>query len=386
MRLRLLIFFLLVAFSTTAQEKLIISHGPYLQHLGETGATIIWTTNKKAVSWVELAPDDNTHFYLMERPKYYSAEYGFKEVSMVHTIRLNNLTPGTTYRYRIYSQEVLSHEGTKVQYGTVAATNVYSKKPLKFSTTDQSKENKISFVMVNDIHGRNDLLENLLNKVDFQTADFIFFNGDMVSDLQNEEQLFGGFMDTAIRLFASEKPMYYARGNHETRGNFANAFPQYFTSPTGKLYYLLRRGPVCFVVLDCGEDKPDSDIEYSGIVAFDQYRDAEAIWLQGALKSPEFMDAPFKVVILHMPPFGGWHGEEEMAQKFVPLLNEAKVDVMLCGHLHKYIHQQASNGVNFPIIVNSNTNVVRAEADAKLLSFKIINEKGEQVELIQLKK
>ena len=436
MRLRLLILFLAVALTTTAQDKLVISHGPYLQHLGETGVTIIWTTNKKAVSWVELAPDDNTHFYLQERPKYYSAEYGFKAVETVHTIRLSNLPPGTTYRYRIYSQEVLSHEGTKVQYGTVAATNVYSAKALKFSTTDQSKENKISFLMINDIHGRNDLLENLLNKGDYQSADFIFFNGDMVSDLQNEEQLFGGFMDTAIRLFAKEKPMYYARGNHETRGNFANAFPKYFTSPTGKLYYLLRRGPVCFVVLDCGEekpmyyargnhetrgnfantfpkyftsptgklyyllrrgpvcfvvldcgeDKPDSDIEYSDIVAFDQYRDAEADWLRGALKSPEFKDASFKVVILHMPPFGGWHGEEEMAQKFVPLLNEAKVDVVLCGHLHKYIHQPAGNGVNFPIIVNANTMVVKAEADAGLLKMQIINEKGELVELIQLKK
>lgn len=157
---------------------------------------------------MELAPDDNTHFYLEERPKYYSAQYGFKDVSMVHTIRLRNLAPGSTYRYRIYSQEVLSQEGSKVQYGTVAATNVYRAKPLKFSTTDQSKENKISFVIVNDIHGRNDLLENLLNKGDYKAADFIIFNGDMVSELQNEEQMFGGFMDTAIRLFASEKPMY----------------------------------------------------------------------------------------------------------------------------------------------------------------------------------
>ena len=386
MRHCLLILFIFVVFASTAQEKLVISHGPYLQHLGETDVTIIWTTNKDAVSWVELAPDDNTHFYLEERPKYYSAQYGFKDVSMVHTIRLRNLAPGSKYRYRIYSQEVLSHEGTKVQYGTVAATNVYRAKPLKFSTTDQSKENKISFVMVNDIHGRNDLLENLLNKGDYKAADFIIFNGDMVSELQNEEQMFGGFMDTAIRLFASEKPMYYARGNHEARGNFANAFSQYFTSPSGKLYYLLRRGPVCFVVLDCGEDKPDSDMEYSGIVAFDQYRDAETDWLREALKSFEFTDAPFKVVILHMPPFGGWHGEEEMASKFVPLLNEAKVDIMLCGHLHKYINQKPENGVNFPVIVNSNTTVVKAEADAELLNLKIINEKGEQVDLIQLKK
>lgn len=376
----------LIAFTAFAQEKLTITHGPYLQHLTDNSVTIIWTTNKDAVSWVELAPDDSTHFYLKERPRYYSSEYGFKDVSTLHIIRLNNLDRGTTYRYRVYSQEVLSHEGTKVQYGLVAATNVYSARPLRFTTTNRLNEQKISFVMVNDIHGRNEVLENLLNKADYKRAGFIFFNGDMVSDMRSEEQLFGGFMDTAVRLFAKEKPMYYARGNHETRGNFANTFPKYFASSTGKLYYLLRRGPVCFVVLDCGEDKPDSDIEYSGIVAFDQYRDAERDWLRDALKSTEFRDAPFKVVVSHMPPFGGWHGEDEIAAKFVPLLNEAKVDVMLCGHLHKYLNQKPANGVNFPVIVNSNNTVLKAEASSNMLTLKILDEKGEQVDLIQLKK
>ena len=375
-----------IAITAFAQEKLTITHGPYLQHLTDNSVNIIWTTSSDAVSWVELAPNDSTHFYLKERPKYYSAEYGFKDVSRLHIIRLTNLAPATTYRYRVYSQEVLSHEGTKVQYGTIAATNVYSAKPLKFTTTDQSKELKTSFVMVNDIHGKNDLLENLLNKADYKSAGFIFFNGDMVSDMRSEEQLFEGFMDTAVRLFAKEKPMYYARGNHETRGNFASTFPKYFASPSGKMYYLLRRGPVCFVVLDCGEDKPDSDIEYSGIVAFDQYRDAERDWLQEALKNPEFKNAPFKVCVIHMPPFGGWHGEEEIATKFVPLLNEAKIDVMLCGHLHKYLNQKPANGVNFPVIVNSNNTVLKAEATSEQLTMKILNEKGEQVDLIQLKK
>jgi Icc-related predicted phosphoesterase len=386
MKYFLTFLFVFVVLGAFAQEKLVITHGPYLQHLGENGVTIIWTTNKNAVSWVELAPDDNTHFYLKERPKYFSAEYGFKDVSTLHIIRLSNLTPGTTYRYRVYSQEVLSHQGTKVQYGTVAATNVYSAKPLKFTTVDSAKEMDISFVMVNDIHGRSDLLENLLIKGDHTTADFIFFNGDMVSDMQSEEQLFSGFMDKAVDLFAKEKPMYYARGNHETRGNFANTFPKYFASPSGKLYYLLRRGPVCFVVLDCGEDKPDSDMEYSGIVAFDQYRDAERDWLREAIKSPEFIDAPFKVAIVHMPPFGGWHGEDEVWSKFVPLLNEAKIDVMLCGHMHKHMNQQSGNGINFPVLVNSNNAVVRAEATSTLLDLKVISEKGEQVDQIQLKK
>jgi acid phosphatase type 7 len=208
----------------------------------------------------------------------------------------------------------------------------------------------------------------------------------MVSDLRSEDQMFKGFMDVAVRLFAKEKPMYYARGNHETRGNFADAFPKYFPSPSGKLYYMLRQGPVCFVILDCGEDKPDSDIEYSGIVAFDQYRDTEREWLKEALKSKEFIESPFKIVIVHMPPFGGWHGEDEMAKKFVPLLNEAGIDIMLCGHLHKYLFQKQQNWINFPVIVNSNNTVLKAASDNQVLNIKIINDKGEQIDSIQIKK
>lgn len=378
------VFFLIAAVSSVAQDKFAITHGPYLQHLGENGATIIWTTNRDATSWVELAPNDNTHFYLKERPKYFSAEYGFKDVGKVHSVRINNLAPATKYRYRVYSQEVLSHEGINVRYGTVAATSVYRAKPLEFTTIDKTKED-VSFLIVNDIHGRNDLLENLLVKGDVKNADFVFFNGDMVNDFRSEDQLFGDFMDTAIRIFAKEKPMYYCRGNHETRGSFANTFPQYFASPSGKLYYLLRQGPVCFLVLDCGEDKPDSDIEYSGIVAFDQYRDVQAEWLQEAVKSSEFTNAPIKVAIIHMPPFGGWHGEEEIAQKFVPILNSAGIDAMFCGHLHRYIKQEPQTGTNFPVIVNANTTAVKATTKGNTLNVKIINEKGETTDSFEIK-
>src|SRR3546814_1023557 len=122
----------------------------------------------------------------------------------------------------------------------------------------------------------------------------------MSDNLLNETQLFAHYMDTATALFASETPMYYARGNHETRGTFANSFPNYFPTTSGQLYYLFRRGPVCFVVLVCGEDKPDSDIEYSGIVNMDAYRTQQAEWLKAALQQTEYRDAHYKVLIRHM--------------------------------------------------------------------------------------
>ena len=206
------------------------------------------------------------------------------------------------------------------------------------------------------------------------------FNGDMTNDIRSEDQLFGDFLDKAVELFAKEVPMYYARGNHETRGNFATKFPRYFPTPTGQLYYMFRQGPVCFVVLDCGEDKPDTDLEYSGIVAFDNYRTKQAEWLGKALKQDIFTEAPYRVVIIHMPPFGGWHGEREIEEKFVPLLNEAGVDVMLCGHLHRHIHKKAGDGQEFPVIASSNRAVIKAHTENSTLRINIFDVDGKLID------
>ncbi len=378
------VFFIAPCISLFSQETapFAITHGPYLQGLGETEVTMVWTTNHNAISWVELAPDDSTHFYLTERPRFYSEAYGFKVVDSMHTVKISGLKLHTKYRYRVYSQEVLSHIGTKVFYGNTVASTPY--KLFEFTTSDAST-NEISFLVLNDIHGDNDLMESLLKGTDWKKTDLVFFNGDMTSSINSEKQLFAGFLNKAIELFAAETPMYYARGNHETRGNFATAFPKYFQTPTKELYYLFRQGPICFVVLDCGEDKPDSDKEYSGIVAFDRYRTKQARWLKEALKQDIFRDAPYRVVIVHMPPFGGWHGEQEIAEKFVPLLDDAGIDVMLCGHLHRHVFKKAGEGQNFPIIVNSNKAIIKASTQNSMLKIDVVDSEGKLVDSLTIK-
>lgn len=376
----------LLCFSLTGQENDIrITHAPYLQNMGETEVTIVWTTNKPSVGWVELLPDDGTDFYLKERPRYYNTKNGIKTTTQIHAVRLSGLKPGTYYRYRVYAQEVLKHVSNKVFYGNVAATTVYQVEPLRFKTNDYKKES-VSFVMVNDIHNRDSVMEQLISHCEVKKTDLFLFNGDMVSIFNSEKQIFDGFMDKATQLFASEIPMYYTRGNHETRGVMAASFQDYFSPKEKNLYYLFRQGPVCFVVLDSGEDKPDSDIEYAGITDYDSYRTEQAQWLKEALNSPEYKEATFKVIVCHIPPFGGWHGEQEVADKFVPLLNEAAADVMLCGHLHKTIRKDASAEIRFPIIVNSNNSLLKGEVKGNSLEMRILDLQGKEVDRLIIRK
>ncbi|SDC31787.1 FN3 domain-containing metallophosphoesterase family protein [Niabella drilacis] len=366
-----------------AQEAIKISHGPYLQAMTESGVVIVWTTNKPATAWVELAPDDGSHFYKEERPKYFSASNGLKNVGTVHQVQLRGLKPGTRYRYRVYSQEVLKHEWVHVQYGNVAATAVYQKKPLTFQTN--GVPGPFEFAVVNDIHERNPVLKQLLGQVDFSTVGFVVFNGDMVSSSMSEEQVFKGFMDTATLLFASEVPMYYARGNHETRGPFAAEFPKYFPGPNGQLYYSFTKGDACFIVLDGGEDKPDSDIEYSGITDMDAYRNEQTEWLRNIVKTEAFRNAKYKIAICHIPPADGWHGSLEIKNKWVPILNEAGIQVMLSAHEHRHRIEQASASMKFPVIVNSNNNIIKAKITSGEASFSVYDLAGKLVDKVTVK-
>ncbi len=385
-RLNLLCILLLVAM-LPAFADIKILYGPYLQNLGEREVTVVWVSDKLSIGWLEIAPDDGSHFYAEERQMIYDTKIGIKHTARIHTVKLTGLQPSTRYHYRVCVQEVLEHKGHKIIYGDIVGTDVYGKKPLSFVTNDASKQS-ISFAMVNDIHGRNDVLENMIGQCDLTKTDLFLFNGDMVSVLNSEEQMFEDFMNKTVELFAGSVPMYYCRGNHETRGPMAPYFKDYFNPREEELFYMFRQGPVCFVVLDCGEDKPDSDIEYYGITAYDAYRTQQAEWLNTALQSDLYKNAPFKVIVCHMPPFGGWHGDLDIAEKFIPVLNAARPDVYLCGHLHRYIRNEAGKeGVEFPLIVNSNNTLLKATVqNNNQMNIRIYDLEGKEIDQLVIQK
>ena len=83
------------------------------------------------------------------------------------------------------------------------------------------------------------------------------------------------------------------------------------------------------------------------------------------MESAEFRNAPFRVVVVHVPPVQDtWHGPLHAKQLFLPVLNKADVDLMLCGHLHCYRYNEAGvDGAEFPVLINSNMEMLDVEAD-----------------------
>ena len=75
-----------------------------------------------------------------------------------------------------------------------------------------------------------------------------------------------------------------------------------------------------------------------------------------------------------------WHGEQELRRLLVPILNEASVDIMLCGHYHRYQWiDDGSRGTNFPILVNSNRDKLVVKADRKGIDIDVVNTGGEVI-------
>lgn len=365
-------FFLLIFPVLLSAQGIKITNGPYLQDMGETQVTIVWLTNNDALSWVELAPEGNDSFYASERPKFFDTAHGVKRIAKLHRVTVTGLTPGTEYRYRIFSKEMLRYEGHRVQYGDIASSNVYSQKPYAFTTLDARKKT-MTFRMVNDIHGKENNLRAMMSGISKLNTDLVIFNGDMISMLNEEPQIFTGFMDASVETFAKEIPIFYTRGNHETRGHANGKLYDYFPTRTGNFYYAFQDGPVYFLVLDSGEDKPDSDIEYSDLSDFDAYRSEQQKWVEQMVKTPEFQSAPHRVVIMHIPPAGStWHGTKEVAAKFVPILNRSNIDVMLCGHTHQYsfIPKGEAPDIDFPILINDDETWLDASADSDKIVIK----------------
>src|SRR5690606_19945062 len=221
----------------------------------------------------------------------------------------------------------------------------------KFSTPAEGAD-RVSCVILNDIHDRPGSFKDLMS-LQKESYDFVVLNGDMFDYQTDEQQLIDHLINPVTELFATAKPFVMVRGNHETRGKYARAFKDYFVYPEDEYYFSFQQGPVNFIVLDTGEDKPDDDPAYAGIVNFDPFREKQAIWLEKILKSKIAKRSPFNVVIMHIPTFhsGDWHGTMHCRKLFAPLFEKYKVDVVISGHTHRYGIHQPNKDHSFPIVI-----------------------------------
>lgn len=372
--------------AVSADGKNAFVTGPYLQNIGPTEATIMWGTRNNSLSWVEYGAGNSLSL------KGYRYRNGHVEANnKINKITLKDLKPGTTYKYRILSAEILNFQPHKVEYDKPIQSPIYT-----FKTPGLNDE-EVKLIIFNDIHDRPQSIPYLLyrhgytaNKPDF---DFVVFNGDCFDNVNTEQQVFDHLIGPAVDCFAKEIPFILTQGNHETRGAFSRNLPDYFAYPTEEYYYAFTQGPVRFVVMDSGEDKTDDNWEYSGLAAYDPYRVKERSWLEKEIESDAFKKAPFRVVLIHIPPFhsGDWHGPLHNRELFAPLFAKGKVDLVLSGHTHRYGVHQPDTSHPYPIVIGGgplegNRTLMKLHITSKELNLRMIRDDGEEVGKYSVKK
>ncbi len=317
--------------------------GPYLQAPLETSMTIMWITDVKCTSWVEYGVGET-----LDRKAYCSRDGLIDADQTLHRITLEGLTSGTRYSYRVCSKEIVTFESYKVTFGeTLVGPTEH------FVTLSRSKE-AFSFIVLNDIHHRDDLMTKLILQSASTPYDLVFLNGDILGHIEDEPQIVEHILKPCSALFAKTIPFVYVRGNHETRGQYARMLGDYLGRPENRYYYAFDHGPVHFIVMDGGEDKEDGHKEYSGLVNFDPYRERQRVWLEEEIQSKPFKNALFKVVLVHMPPTASkeWHGTNHLYEIWRPLFNRAKIDLMISGHTHQHAVVEPEEGVcDYPMII-----------------------------------
>jgi putative purple acid phosphatase len=332
-----------------------VTHGPWICDMDSTGVTIVWVTDVPGISYVEMATDSTDHFYSKTRKRYYAAEAGRRILTdSVHCVRIRGLKPDSKYRYRVVTQALKDWcNDDWVTLGGLAWSDVWKKKPYEFKTYPV-KPREITFLVLNDIHERPQFMKELCKNVDLKKLDFVLLNGDMSNRIRSQKHIMDAYLDTCVSMFATDVPLFFNRGNHELRGEFADYLNRYFPTNNGKYYRLQHVAGVDFLFIDSGEDKPDADLEYCGIVECDQYREEQERWLRSLQEEKKIGKYPI-VVFSHMPPtLKNWHGPLHMQETLTPELNKMNVSVMLSGHLHRFDYQEPNEVINFPNLVNSN--------------------------------
>lgn len=355
---------------------------PYLQHITSSTAVVMWLTNLPASCWVEYGEST------LDKKALPNAELGLLAANeTLNAIKIEGLKSGTMYKYRVCSREIISFEPYKMTWGETITSDIF-----EFKTPDP-KSKEVSWLVLNDIHDRPASFEHLFKLNGISPFDFVFLNGDMFDYQTDEQQLLDHLIRPLTALFASERPFMYARGNHETRGKFARQFAHYFTNPGNQFYFSFSQGPVHFIVLDTGEDKEDDHVEYSQLVAFDEYREKQARWLETELQNPAFLAAHFRVVMMHIPVFhsGEGHGAVHCRKLFNPMFNRAGIDLMICGHTHRYgVHAADQQTHQYPLVIGGGPKegkrtLVKVKADRKQLVLQMIGDEGVEVGLLNLK-
>lgn len=292
---------------------------------------IVWSTYNRGVSYVEIGGE-----------RYYDSDGGSARTDLtVHKVSVPASVLEEAKSYTVYTRNMIIRNA----YGALQGRTI--SRTYSFRPVDES--DGIQFFAASDIH-------------DYKTAavkaasyygdklDFLILAGDISSFVPRHYAL--DFINkVAFDVTKGTRPVIYARGNHETRGNVSGYLHRYVGSNGSNYYYTFRLGSLWGIVLDMAEDKVDNNWEYYGAADYESYRREQLAYLDEVIENADReYNAPgvqYRIAVSHITT--AFTDAElvfaDVFKAFNERLNAMDIDVMVSGHRHKLMYLEGGFGV-----------------------------------------
>ena len=354
------------------------------------GVTVVWGVTSPCTGYVEYG----------DTPELGRIAYGGIDGlrpfdTHVLSVRLTGLKPGARVHYRTVTAPIAFPNHYSIKRGEAVASPVFD-----FVLPDASTGAKIA--VWNDIHQQKPTVVALNRLTEEFSPSLLVWNGDMVADQFNKESDFHGpFLEPAEGVApASKRVLYFVRGNHDARGSIARDLPKYAPRALADGYHnFLRIGQVAILSLDTGDDKEGPAI-YGGMGDFAAYREHQLAWLKTAVTQPDYLSAPFKILLCHIPlrwktpkEKGAWCSDGDA--RWSETLAKAGIRAVISGHTHEFWHDAPNPERPFHQIVSGGPQIITSgwsptpasavliEADAGKMTIRVV-EADSRKELLSL--
>lgn len=348
---------------------------PYLQNPVGNGITVAWLTHVPVYSWVEYGTDPKN----LKRA-HTVVDGQVISNNFIHKIRLENLTPGIPYYYRVCSKEITLYQAYYKEFGETAESEIQT------FTLPSDKTSDFTVLVFNDLHKQHATLDALCEQVKDVKYDFVIFNGDVIDDPKNEQQAVTSLSYYNNKVGADRIPVFYLRGNHEIRNAYSIQLRELFDYVGDKTYGAFNWGDTRFVLLDCGEDKADSSPVFYGLNDFAKLLNDQTGFLKKEFASKEFKKAEKRILVHHVPLFGKNKGSYTPGlQLWGDMLAKAPLHISINAHTHEFEYlPQGKDGNHYPVVIGggyskADATVMILQKKGSLLNLKVLDCTGKEL-------
>ena len=224
--------------------------------------SIVFSTSDYGTAYVEYSFDGQDYKIFDQTGGRLNSDRKIHNIAVPYEHLRNN-------SYKVSSTRVIE----EFSYGSRTGKTVTSD---EYTFRYNNSENQ-TWLVISDWHT---LLDEAYDAIGSFECDYdsVILLGDSSPGVDYEEQVITNTVQFGGEVSKGTKPVIYVRGNHETRGGYANDLPK--ALGLEQLYYTADIGPYSFVVLDSGEDKDDSHHEYGGMTDYNTYRADMIEWLK----------------------------------------------------------------------------------------------------------